>query len=58
MALSKWQAEEETNLLFVYGSLMRGMERANFLDNPDKARFAGAGAARHTVRGGFISRHD
>ena len=46
MALSKWQAEEETNLLFVYGSLMRGMERANFLDNPDKARFAGAGAAR------------
>jgi hypothetical protein len=37
MALSKRRPmEEETHLLFVYGSLMRGMERASFIGNPQK----------------------
>ncbi|MGH7491726.1 MAG: gamma-glutamylcyclotransferase family protein [bacterium] len=50
MALSKSQsAEEDTNLIFVYGSLMRGMERASFINNPDKARFVSTGAARGTL---------
>ncbi len=38
-------AAETTNLFFVYGTLMRGMERADFLDNPDKASFAGPATA-------------
>lgn len=47
MALLKGrQGEEDTNLLFVYGSLMRGMERASFINNPDKARFISNGVAR------------
>jgi gamma-glutamylcyclotransferase (GGCT)/AIG2-like uncharacterized protein YtfP len=50
MALSKSQpADEETNLIFVYGSLMRGMERASFINNPDKARFVSPGTARGTL---------
>ena len=35
---------DETNLLFVYGSLMRGMERAAFMSNVDKARFVATGS--------------
>ncbi|MDZ7269671.1 MAG: gamma-glutamylcyclotransferase [candidate division KSB1 bacterium] len=38
-------AAETTDLLFVYGTLMRGMERADFLNNPDKASFAGPATA-------------
>src|SRR5262245_56746607 len=50
MALSKpLSAEDETNLFFVYGSLMRGMERASFINNPDKAQFVSPGAARGTL---------
>lgn len=50
MALSKRRPmEEETHLLFVYGSLMRGMERASFIGNPQKALFAGTGVARGTL---------
>ncbi len=56
MALSKQHpAEEETNLFFVYGALMRGRERADFIDNPDKARFIGAGKARGTLDAGAFS---
>lgn len=35
----------ETNFLFVYGLLMRGLERADFLNNPDKASFIGKAEA-------------
>ena len=50
MALSKSQStEDDSNLIFVYGSLMRGMERASFISNPDKARFVSSGAARGTL---------
>lgn len=37
---------EDCNLLFVYGTLMRGFENAKFLQAPEKARFLGRGKAR------------
>lgn len=40
------ELSDETNLLFVYGSLMRGMERNAFISSPDKARFVAAGSVR------------
>lgn len=50
-ALAHTPAEisEESNLLFVYGSLMRGMERASFMNSADKASFAGAASTRGTL---------
>ncbi len=49
MAHSPLEISDETNLLFVYGSLMRGMERAAFMRSADKARFVAAGNTRGTL---------
>ena len=45
MLFSKRRVEpdESTAYLFVYGSLMRGMERAAFINNSHKARFVAEG---------------
>jgi len=40
---------EEACLLFVYGSLMRGMERATFMSPPNKAKFITTGSTRGTL---------
>lgn len=44
MANASSAISDETNLLFVYGSLMRGMERAAFMGSTDKARFLAPGS--------------
>lgn len=49
MAYSSAEILEDNNLLFVYGSLMRGMERTAFMNNPDKARFVAPGETRGTL---------
>ncbi len=49
MAHTLAETSEATNLLFVYGSLMRGMERAAFLSSADKAGFVATGSARGTL---------
>lgn len=51
MTLAKTKAEisEDSNLLFVYGSLMRGMERADFLNAAHKARFLSTGVTPGTL---------
>lgn len=41
----KAEFSDDSNLLFVYGSLMRGMERADFLNATHKARFLSTAAA-------------
>ena len=35
------EAAEPVSLLFVYGSMMRGLARSSYLQNPDRARFIG-----------------
>ncbi|NUO78710.1 gamma-glutamylcyclotransferase [candidate division KSB1 bacterium] len=49
MAQSSAEISEDTNLLFVYGSLMQGMERAGFMSNPYKAVFVSTGVAHGTL---------
>lgn len=49
MAKVKAEISETTNLLFVYGSLMRGMERAEFLNFAHKAKFLSSGTAQGTL---------
>ena len=39
------EAAEVVPLLFVYGSMMRGLERSSFLQNADRARFIGEAVA-------------
>lgn len=38
-------AAEPAPLLFVYGSMMRGLERSSYLQNTDRARFIGEAVA-------------
>jgi gamma-glutamylcyclotransferase (GGCT)/AIG2-like uncharacterized protein YtfP len=51
---------ETTSLLFVYGSLMSGGERGNFLNRDHKVRFLGPATAQGTLYdfGGFVGLTD